>query len=249
MKSKIFLFLYFKTALIRIICSIIFFACITNDIQAQVVTPNLLITPPYSVYFRDYAGYGRTNNMLLSLFSTTNRRVFLAGSITKDDNSIVISLKNGYRPVAPILLNANTPLMLNGLQLRKIYGDGTTGDLNLTGLSANDIALNQALPEGSYTFCIQVKDFDTREIISTACKTIYVTYYDPPQILNPFNGSSMQGFNPQMLMVTWQNTAPQVFGVTYRLKIVKLIKGITPLDAINNIVQLILDKGNLFTTN
>jgi hypothetical protein len=233
----------------RIIFFVIIIAGFVVDANAQTVTANLLITPPYSVYFRDYAGYGRTNNMLLSLFSTTNRRVYLAGSVTKDDNSVIISVKNAYRPLAPILLTANTPLMLNGLQLRKIYGNGTTDDLNLTGLTANDIGLNQALPEGSYTFCIQVKDFDTREIVSTACKTIFVTYYDPPQIINPFNGSAVQGFNPQMLMVTWQNTAPQVFGITYRLKIVKLINGITPLDALNNNVQLILDKGNLFTTN
>ncbi|HEY8690312.1 MAG TPA: hypothetical protein VIM07_13835 [Chitinophagaceae bacterium] len=233
----------------RIIFFVIIFAGFVVDANAQTVTANLLITPPYSVYFRDYAGYGRTNNMLLSLFSTTNRRVYLAGSVTKDDNSVIISVKNAYRPLAPILLTANTPLMLNGLQLRKIYGNGTTDDLNLTGLTANDIGLNQALPEGSYTFCIQVKDFDTREILSTACKTIFVTYYDPPQIINPFNGSAVQGFSPQMLMVTWQNTAPQVFGITYRLKIVKLINGVTPLDALNNNVQLILDKGNLFTTN
>src|ERR1035437_6412946 len=233
----------------RLIYFVIIFAGFVIDANAQTVTANLLITPPYSVYFRDYAGYGRTNNMLLSLFSTTNRLVYLAGSVTKDDNSVIISVKNAYRPLAPILLTANTPLMLNGLQLRKIYGNGTTDDLNLTGLTANDIGLNQALPEGSYTFCIQVKDFDTREILSTACKTIFVTYYDPPQIINPFNGSAVQGFNPQMMMVTWQNTAPQVFGITYRLKIVKLINGITPLDALNNNVQLILDKGNLFTTN
>ena len=235
--------------LLRLICILMYSAGFVLDVKAQTVTANLLITPPYSVYFRDYAGYGRTNNMLLSVFSTTNRRVYLAGSVTKDDNSVIIAVKNGYRPLTPILLTANAPLMLNGLQLRKIYGNGTTGDLNLTGLSANDIGLNQALPEGSYTFCIQVKDFDTKELLSTACKTIFVTYYDPPQIITPNNGVAVKGFNPQMLMVTWQNTAPQVFGITYRLKIVKLINGITPLDALNNNVQLILDKGNLFTTN
>jgi hypothetical protein len=53
------------------------------DANAQTVTANLLITPPYSVYFRDYAGYGRTNNMLLSLFSTTNRRVYLLAQLPK----------------------------------------------------------------------------------------------------------------------------------------------------------------------
>lgn len=238
-----------KTKILRRIIYFLIISSFVIDANAQTVTSNLLITPPYSVYFRDYSGYGRTNNMLLSLFSTTNRRVYLAGSVTKDDNSVIISVKNAYRPLSPILLSANSPLMLNGLQLRKIYGNGTTDDLNLTGLTANDIGLNQALPEGSYTFCIQVKDFDTREIISTACKTIFVTYYDPPQIINPFNGSAVKGFSPQMMMVTWQNTAPQVFGITYRLKIVKLINGITPLDALNNNVQLLLDKGNLFTTN
>lgn len=236
----------------RIVYFILIFFVFIIGAKAQsspLVNSNLIIAPPYSVYFRDYAGYGKTNNMLLSLFSTTNRRVYLGGSVTKDDNSIIISVKNAYRPLTPILLTANTPLMLNGLQLRKIYGNGTTNDLNLTGLTANDIGLNQALPEGSYTFCILVRDYDTREIVSTACKTIFVTYYDPPQIINPFNGTAVQGFNPQMLMVTWQNAAPQVFGITYRLKIVKLINGVTPLDAINNNVQLILDKGNLFTTN
>src|ERR1700712_3009369 len=112
MKRRLFYFLLLKVPLRRIICSFIFFMCIVNNLSAQVVTANLLITPPYSVYFRDYAGYGRTNNMLLSLFSTANRRVYLAGSVTKDDNSVIISVKNGYRPLSPIVLTANTPLML-----------------------------------------------------------------------------------------------------------------------------------------
>ena len=230
------------------LCSIIV-SIFIMDAKAQVVNANLIITPPYSVYFRDYAGYGRANNMLLSIFSTTNRKVFLSGSITKDDNSIVISAKSNYRPLVPIQLTAGNPLMLTGLQLRNIFSDGSTGGLNLTGISAKDIALNQALPEGNYTFCIQVKDYDSRELISSACKNIFVTYNEPPQILTPIEGIAVQAFNPQMLMVTWQNSGPMIFDVSYRLKIVKLIKGITPLDALNNNVQLIMDKGNIKTTN
>ncbi|MEJ7826594.1 MAG: hypothetical protein WKF91_00300 [Segetibacter sp.] len=249
MKSKTTSAITFKILFSRLLCCLIIFTSIIMNAGAQVVNANLIITPPYSVYFRDYSGYGKTNNMLLSVNSTTNRKVYLAGSVTKDDNSIVISVKDKYRPLVPIFITANVPLMQNGLQLRNIFGNGTTDDLNLTGLTANDIGLNQALPEGSYTFCIKVKDYDTREVISTACKTIFVTYSDPPQIINPFNGSAVTGFNPQMLMVTWQNTAPAVFGITYRLKMVKLEKGITPLDALNNNVLLLLNKPNLTTTN
>ncbi len=248
MKSKTTSATTFKILFSRLLCCLIIFTSFIIDARAQVVNANLIITPPYSVYFRDYSGYGKANNMLLSVNSTTNRKVYLAGSVTKDDNSIVIGVKNGYRPLVPTFITANVPLMLNGLQLRKIFGDGTTDDLNLTGLTANDIGLNQALPEGSYTFCIKVKDYDTREVISTACKTIFVTYSDPPQIITPKNGTSVQGSIQQKLDVTWRNTGAMVFGVTYRLKMVKLIKGITPLDAINNNVQLLLDKGNITPT-
>ena len=152
MKNKITSAIILNNIFSRILYCIIIFSSFIINAKAQSVISNLIITPPYSVYFRDYAGYGRTNNMLLSLFSTTNRRVYLAGSVTKDDNSIIISVKNAYRPLTPILLTANTPMMLNGLQLRKIYGDGTTNDLNLTGLTANDIGLNQALPRAVIRF-------------------------------------------------------------------------------------------------
>jgi hypothetical protein len=211
------------------------------------VTANLIINPPYSPFFRDYAGFSN-NKVLITLISTRQQDVYLTASIKKDDNSITIATKPTYRPNVPIKLLANIPATLSGAQLKNLYGSGSTNDLQIVGLTEQEIALNQALPEGNYTICVDVKDYANGAILATQCRNIYVAYYEPPQIIQPMNGSSILATTPPLININWSPTAPGVAGVNYRLKIVKLINGVTPIDALNNNIQVQLDRANINST-
>src|ERR1035437_4137755 len=148
------------------------------------VTINLNVLPPYSPFYRDYAGY-TSNKMIITILGSRNMQFYLSGSIRKDDNSISVQLKENYRPAIPINIVANMPQTLTGAQLRNVFGNGGGGDLLLTGITTKDIVMNQALPEGNYTICIQVRNYNTGQVIAEDCRNIYIAYYEPPQIISP----------------------------------------------------------------
>jgi len=222
-------------------------ALVTCNAYSQ-VTINLNVLPPYSPFYRDYAGY-TNNKTIITLFSSRNMQVCLFGSIHKDDNSISVQVKDTYRPTMPINLIANMPQTLTGTQLRNIFGNGSGNDLSLTGITTKDIIMNQALPEGNYTICIQVKDFSTGQVLAEDCRNIYVAYYEPPQIISPFNNSSVNSTDPQYVLTSWTPVTPFIQGLNYRLRIVKLLSGVSPLDALNNSTQVIMERTNIPTPN
>ncbi|MEI6124046.1 MAG: hypothetical protein WCQ95_10520 [Bacteroidota bacterium] len=213
------------------------------------VTVNLNIMPPYSPFYRDYAGFNHdylsTNHTIVNLTSSTNVNVYLTASIKKDDNSISIQVRESYRPAMPISLVANIPKIQTGIQLKNIYGSGSTNDLILIGVTTNEVIYNQALPEGNYTVCIQARDFVTGEVLGESCQTIYIVFYEPPQITNPTNLTSVYSKYPQLVITSWACATPNQAGLRYRLRIVKLIPGIMPIDALKNSTQVVLDKSNL----
>ena len=184
------------------------------------VTVNLNIMPPYSPFYRDYAGFNHdylsTNHTIVNLTSSTNVNVYLTASIKKDDNSISIQVRESYRPAMPISLVANIPKIQTGIQLKNIYGSGSTNDLILIGVTTNEVIYNQALPEGNYTVCIQARDFVTGEVLGESCQTIYIVFYEPPQITNPTNLTSVYSKYPQLVITSWACATPNQAGLRYR---------------------------------
>jgi len=223
--------------------------------QQPVVTVNLNILQPYSPFYRDYAGFSRDyaglnmNNTIVTLISNMQAQVYLTASITSEDNSISIRVKDNYRPNMPVNLTANIPQTLTGLQLKNIYGSGDVNELMLTGLSAREIIYNQTLPEGSYTICMQARDYATGIILGENCQTIYVTYYEPPQIISPYDLSALTALYPQSILTSWTPVTPNLANIRYRLRIVKLVPGVSALDALKNSTQVILDRSNITTPN
>ena len=234
------------------ITTVILFLLMVQIVSSQVTT-NLNIIPPFSPYYRDYAGYG-SNKAIITLIYTGGAtsgnamNVFIAGSITKDDNTISISVRDEYRPNIPITLMPNIPKTITGGQLRDIFGNGTTNDLVVSGISKEDIIQNQALPEGTYNICVKVKDFESGRLISQDCRSIFIVHSEPPQII-PYINNEVMAQIPQYINVNWSPVTPFVQGIRYRLRVVKLIEGILPTEALEYATQVVLEKSNLVTTN
>ena len=216
------------------------------------VTVNLNVLPPYSCFYRDYAGL-TSNKTIITLLNhsmnNTSVQVYLSGSIRKDDNSILIQLKDTWHPGMPITLLPNIPQTLAGAQLHNFFGSGSTNDLILNGITVDQLVMNQAFPEGNYTLCAQVKEFGTGQVMAEDCRTMTVAYYEPPQIIKPFNYGTETANYPQYVMTSWTPVTPFVQGLNYRLRIVKLLPGVTPIDALNNSTQVIMEKSNIPAPN
>ncbi len=221
--------------------------------MAQVnVTLNVL--PPYSPYFRDYLGYATNNKTLITLLYTNPAanvplKVFITATIRKDDNSISAEVKDTYRPALPIDLLPNIPKTLTGTQLQTIFGNSTASDLILKGLTMSDVITNQAMPEGNYSLCVRVRDYNTGNLLSEDCRAMFIAYSEPPQITYPVNNATEFAKVPQYLMLSWSPVTPFVQGTTYRLRLVKVPMGVSIYDALNYSTQVILEKSNIQTTN
>ena len=130
---------------------------------SQQFSINLNLLPPYSPFYRDYIGYTTNSTksiVTLTYINPTNNvpaKVYLTASLRKDDGSISMEVKDDFRPGTPIALLPNIPTTLTGTQLRNIFGNGTSNDLVMTGISTGDIITNQAMPEGTYNLCIKLK--------------------------------------------------------------------------------------------
>ncbi len=211
------------------------------------VTVNLQVNPPYSPFFRDYQGYD-ISKVLVTLFSTSNRQVYLTATLTSSDGSIQIGVTPNFKPLTPVQLLANQLRTLNGTQLNTIFGQSTKNDLVVTGLSIDEVIYNQAFPEGVYTMCIDVKDYQTGQVLGTSCRSMNIFYYEPPQFIQPICDKSIKETKPQNVMVRWNPVSPGTSNLKYKLKICKQIPNISPLDGLNNNIQVILDRSNLSTT-
>ncbi|HRZ96881.1 MAG TPA: hypothetical protein P5084_04950, partial [Paludibacter sp.] len=216
---------------------------------------NLNLLPPYSPFYRDYIGYTTNNTktiVTLTYMNPTSNapvRVFLSASLRKDDNSITAQLKENYRPGIPIILLPNIPQTLTGAQLRNIFGNGTTNDLEMTGITTQDVVTNQAMPEGTYNICIKLKGYDTNTLLAETCRSMFIAYSEPPQIITPVNNMTEVAKNPQYVNVSWSPVTPFTQGMSYRLRMVKLLPGLSAYDAINYSTQVVLEKSNIKTTN
>lgn len=232
--------------------TVVLFLLIVQIVSSQ-ISANLNIIPPFSPFYRDYAGYGN-NKAIITLIYTggaTNgnaMNVFIAGSITKDDNSISIAVRDDYRPNIPLALTPNIPKTITGGQLKDVFGNGTTNDLIVTGISKEDIIQNQALPEGTYNICIKVKDFQSGRLMAQDCRSIFIVHSEPPQII-PYINNEVEAKIPQYVNVNWSPVTPFVQGIRYRLRVVKLLEGISPTEALDYATQVVLEKSNLVTTN
>jgi len=237
----------------RLTAVILFLFLLFVQIVSAQVTATLNIIPPYSPYYRDYAGYSNNIAIITLLYAgmATNGNalnVFISGSITKDDGTISIAVSDNYRPNMPITLMPNIPKTITGGQLRDIFGNGTTSDLIVSGITKEDIVQNQALPEGTYNICIKVRDFQSGRLMAQDCRAIFIVHAEPPQIIPYINNEVVDNF-PQDVMVNWTPVTPFVQGTKYRLRVAKLLEGVSPVEALDYATQIVLEKSNISTTN
>ena len=216
------------------------------------VTVSLNVLPPYSPYFKDYAGYGDNKMIVTLLYSGAiggaPLNVYLAGNITKDDGSIKVAVKEDFRPSLPITLMPNVPKTLTGATLRDVFGNANPNALSFSGITKDALMLNQAFPEGTYNICVKALNFQTGQLYSEDCRSTFIVYAEPPQI-TPFINNEEKAKTPQYVNVNWSPVTPFLQGTSYRLRIVKLIEGLSPYDALNYSSQVILEKSNLAVTN
>ncbi len=201
-------------------------------------SPNVNVTsqvlPPYSTYLPDYLN--SPNRVLVTLLSFSNVNVKLKITLT-GDNGISVATSDSYRPVSPIALQAYQQRMLTGIDL-KTYLD--VNSIVVSGINKNDLFRGSGIPEGNYTLCVQVLDYNTGAALSQPApigcsNTFQILQILPPQLVTPRCDDVITQSNVQNIVFTWLPSPGARPNAQYKLKIVEIIpSNRNPNEAMNS---------------
>jgi hypothetical protein len=208
-----------------------------NQVSVQVQ-----VQPPYSVYLSDYIGF--KDQVVITLTNTTSstKNVFLKAKVTSNTGFLAMT-KEDYLPTSPIVIAPNAVVQLSGnSQLLEFFNEENI-DVDYGEYTVQSILQDGILPEGVYTLCIDVFDFDTQQqlnIPGVGCKIFNIAYLNPPQLISPSCAeNTMVSKNVvQNINFNWTPVISNVNGLqlSYDLYIVKVFEGDNPQDIIESAV-------------
>ena len=173
--------------------------------QTFPVQVNSLLTPPNSLFLSDYVAPGSMKwQVQLNFldFNETSRDVFLRLKI--ESNELSISTNNDYIPLTPINIIPGIPYLLNGADL---YEYLAPQNATYVGAATENLLQNGRLPEGFYSFCVEVIDYTTLEVLSLEkCNSAWLRLMDEPSIASPGCGVILDNSVPQSINFNWQLT-------------------------------------------
>jgi len=204
--------------------------------QTYPVTVATTIQIPYSPYFSDYFSPGSTrwqSSIIFNDFSEPEWNVKLR--ITIQSSKIKIQTVPGFTPSAPIVVTPGVPYSVGGSELEEYF---QYNNLILNGITSAQLT-NGRLPEGNYTFCLEVLDYNTGKVLSQrACAMLWIQINDEPITITPVCQEVIQEYPNQMIPFRWHQSnmsSPNSTQLEYQLKLYEVLDNtIDPKYAIQN---------------
>jgi hypothetical protein len=152
---------------------------------------NPIIGLPYSVFLNDYSTPGTSHlsaNVVFNDFNEPSWNFRLRIKI--ESANVRIETAPGYRPLEPITLQPGVLKTLTGSDWEDYFN---YNNLVISGVSLDELVRSGGkLPEGFYSFCFQVLDYDTGEPLSEqTCQTAWLKLSNPPRLNIPQCGISL----------------------------------------------------------
>ncbi len=168
---------------------------------------------------------GSTSGMLLTvLLKQTNRFQYpVRLRLTIESQEVFIQTKSNYIP-PPIFLDGGVPVTLTGADLAGYFN---SRNLNITGSNAEAIRRGKPLPEGFYTFTVEVLDYNRGVTVSNQGRAMaWLMLNDPPFLNMPVNQSTVEQRQPQNLLFQWTprhtGSPNAAFNVRYQFELVEI---------------------------
>lgn len=139
--------------------------------------------------------------------------------VTVEGAGITLQTNMAWQP-RPIALTYGVPVQLSAMELSEYF---SLDHLDFLGYSRQAYLENGGLPDGTYSICIEVLDYD-RFLEDPAsrktCSIIQARLLDPPVVLNPIGYQTP--VNPQQLLVQWQARHTASFMTRYRVEMYQI---------------------------
>jgi|GEM_PF-3345854 len=201
-------------------------AMVSGIAQTFPVTISTQITQPSPIYLNNYADATTINSPIkvqiaLNDLTISNRQIrlkcyFQGQSISLMTNDFVVGARD-------LFLEGGVPLQLTNVDLAPYFEYQ-----NLRGVNPNQYA--QALPEGIYTFSVEVYDFATNKKLSKKTSVTTIIFQNDPPFLNlPLNNSSIMQQNIQNIIFSWTPRQINVSNVEYEFSLVEIWDKYTPV--------------------
>ena len=212
------------------------------------ITP--IIGPPASLFLSDYTEPGSNTLMGNVIFNDFNEPQWAFRlKLTIESARVRLQTSANYTPSAPIIVVPGVPEILSGEDWSD-YLD--YNNLDIRGISRAELSQGGRLPEGYYSFCLQVLDYETGDPLSREnCTSVWIQLNQPPRVVTPECGSFV---NPSFTQINFQwqsfNTmSPNSFlGTNYQLTIWELTEpAADPNSAVANGMTLQVFQSELLT--
>jgi hypothetical protein len=189
------------------------------DAQTSVYpfTVSTTITPPYTTNVSDYVGTSAYRTNVQVTFNDYNEPYWESRlRVTIEGNGITIQTRPDFRPAPLILYPGLNTITGNDLS---IYFNAT--NTIIQGTTANEVFNNNKLPEGFYTLCVEVIDYELNKVLSNkSCAFIQMQLPNVPIIITPSCASTVSANAPQQILFSWTgvysslSTAPAQYQLT-----------------------------------
>ncbi|MEM9261281.1 MAG: hypothetical protein AAGA62_16695, partial [Bacteroidota bacterium] len=175
--------------------------------RAQEVRVSVIVPNPPPVYWDAYLEFNADVRVILTNVSTQPQEVKLVPTLTSD-RGLSASFVPSYQPLSPLLLPPGETVNLTYRDLRALFGTPTEADIALDGINFDRLFASETIPEGSYTLCVEARDFATNEPLSNnfGCDIFFVQQHEPPLIIWPADGEAITPLEPQFLNFLWSTT-------------------------------------------
>lgn len=201
--------------------------------QTALVKVNVMVLPPFSSNFNEYA------NVMNRVIVTLQNNSVVGGEVSvrlrarfSDDGNISIVSDPAKSPLQAITLSPGVIRTLTLTELREILG---VDNVLFSGITKSQV-LNQGLPEGSYTLCIEA--YRDGVVVSDpdplGCSNVFnIQNLEPPTILQPLCTETIKATDPQQLIFSWAPPAGAPMSTFYILRMTEVMpEGRSPYDAV-----------------
>ncbi|MEM1360068.1 MAG: hypothetical protein AAGF89_17805, partial [Bacteroidota bacterium] len=191
----------------RFYFSLLFLLLLCTSGRAQEVRISVIVPNPPPVYWDAYLEFNADVRVILTNVSTQPQEVKLVPTLTSD-RGLSASFVPSYQPLSPLLLPPGETVNLTYRDLRALFGTPTEADIALDGINFDRLFASETIPEGSYTLCVEARDFATNEPLSNnfGCDIFFVQQHEPPLIIWPVDGETITPLEPQFLNFLWSTT-------------------------------------------
>lgn len=199
------------------------------------ITP--VLTTPYSLFLSDYTDPLSNHLSATVLFNDFNETQWdFRFRLTIESADIRLTTSPSFIPSQPLTVTPGAPVLISSEDWAPYFD---YNHLIIEGQSKNDLIRSGRLPEGFYSFCIEVLDYETGDPLSRqSCASAWIQLNETARIISPQCGKYM---DPKQVQIPfqWQLFQTQspnaIGGITHQLTIWEMTDGAaSPLSAVAN---------------